>query len=508
MYYAARKHWKSGLFVFLIVLAGTVGLVLYMNFADGTHEDKVLGEGHLEVRDRDYFWTPGFIMFGMMIGVGLSALFDMLRTALAARRLSNRIRDIVLASFCLTLLMPIAAIANNYYVNDRSRNYFAYDYAWNLLQSARPNAVLFTNGDNDTFPVWCLQHVYGVRPDVKIANLSLINTDWYGHQLKNELGVPIGFSDKQISTLRHIRTQDGVLRVQDQMVSDIIDKNLRNAEQIPIQFAITVSSANKNYKGKPLDPYLQMEGMALTSYYPKEQPDAVDVGKTHDMYWDLFKFRGVTDTTIFKDENAARLVNNYISGFLFLADTLQRAGRVEDAAAEIYKGIEMVGSDADAWGYLCRMYALHGRYDDARRVLEEAPQDVPRDRLKLFLAAALKEKGRKDEARQYLEEVYASLPDSREAFNELFRFYYDERMQYQLASLLENYSLRHPEDAQIREAYDQLKHDAPELFVKQDAVPATEPEVGESLEHGRKVSVVGIDSAGRSSSEGDSSTGN
>ncbi len=90
-------------------------------------------------------------------------------------------------------------LARNYPMNDRSGNHVAWDYSYNMLMSCAPNGIVFTNGDNDTFPVWYMQEVEGVRRDVRIVNLSLLNTGWYIKQLKHrEAKVPISFSDAYI----------------------------------------------------------------------------------------------------------------------------------------------------------------------------------------------------------------------------------------------------------------------------------------------------------------------
>ncbi len=131
-------------------------------------------------RERDYAFAASFYAFAMWIGFGTYAIYDFMK---------KHVNPTVTAVSCVigTLILVPAVMANqNWDDHDRSNRYTVLAIASNYLNSCEKNAIIFTNGDNDTFPLWYAQEVEGVRTDVRVCNLSLLNTDWYIDQMKRK----------------------------------------------------------------------------------------------------------------------------------------------------------------------------------------------------------------------------------------------------------------------------------------------------------------------------------
>jgi len=131
-------------------------------------------------RERDYAYVGSFYVFAIWIAVGVYALYDIL-----SKKMPKTISAAIVSAGCL-LLVPGVMASENWDDHNRNGVYTASDFAKNYLNSCAPNAILFTNGDNDTFPLWYVQEVLRYRTDVRVVNLSLLNTDWYIEQMRRK----------------------------------------------------------------------------------------------------------------------------------------------------------------------------------------------------------------------------------------------------------------------------------------------------------------------------------
>ena len=178
--------WVSDrtLFAYLAVLAGTltVGLVVYLNFRHGYSLHADLDQVQREVRERDYFYIATFSYWGCLAGIGLAWLWN----AASRRMTRGPATHLKTSPILLLALLPLML---NWPWATRSGDYAARDWAYDLLMSVEPYGVLFTNGDNDTFPLWYLQEVEEVRQDVTVIVGQYLFTTWYPRQLQ-ELTLP------------------------------------------------------------------------------------------------------------------------------------------------------------------------------------------------------------------------------------------------------------------------------------------------------------------------------
>lgn len=331
---------------------------------------------HIEVRERDYFYTPAYIFMSLIFGVGIGILVYLLAIKAAAFALP------VAAAFLV--VCSVIPCVSNYSSHDRSGLWVPWDYAYNLLMSCRPNAILFTNGDNDTFPLWFAQQVAGVRKDVRVVNLSLGNTDWYIKQMltqepilklsynaegieksmaigdlnernpehytqtwiaRADRNIPVlqsriaemtdstGKALPDVDTLKlkqykvmyqvysafkewQAKTHAGLMLTQYKLVLDLAMNNIDR----PLHFSTTVGQSN--FMG--LEKFMVQEGMI----YNLMQGDTTDrrannqdfdLERTAHLIDDVYRFRGLGDGTAYVDDETTRLLSSYTSLYLQIA---------------------------------------------------------------------------------------------------------------------------------------------------------------------------------------------
>ncbi len=178
--YRQGKLGKNYFWVIMLFFFFTgIAIVLYLN------------QSPYQPRERDYAYAGSFYVFSMYVGFGVAFLYKFFK------KYTNEITGAVLATI-LSLPAPIIMAQQNWNDHDRSYRYTTRDYAENYLSSCDKDAVIFTNGDNDTFPLWYVQEVEGFRTDVRVINLSYFNTDWYINQMRKRayLSPPIDFTLK------------------------------------------------------------------------------------------------------------------------------------------------------------------------------------------------------------------------------------------------------------------------------------------------------------------------
>ena len=167
--YSGQRGIQSFWITFFLFFMTGIAIVLYLN------------QTPYQPRERDYAYAGSFYAFCIWIGFGVAALAKLIQRY---GKMSPVVAGSVATVLCL--FVPIQMASQNWDDHDRSGRYVCRDFGANYLESCEPNAVIFTNGDNDTFPLWYAQEVEGIRTDVRVCNTSYLQTDWYIDQMKKQ----------------------------------------------------------------------------------------------------------------------------------------------------------------------------------------------------------------------------------------------------------------------------------------------------------------------------------
>lgn len=452
MWYHFRRDPRRALVVLVVFLMTGFAIIIYLN------------QALAQPRERDYSYVGSFFAFAIWIGIGAFAL---MQSALTQRRW--RKIYVVAATASLIFAVPVKMVAHNYHTHDRSDNYAAFDYAYNVLQTCAPNAILFTNGDNDTFPLWFLQEVKGFRRDVSVICLSLLNTGWYIRQIRDrEPRVPISLKDEQIDSLglfpwpqerlvqvpinekafrRYVETapkhipvdsllkqpraisillnptyQGKFLRTQDIMIFDIIGTNQFKR---PIYFGFNVPGSAR----AGLQNYLRGEGMAYQLMPFVGVAYAPEI--LHRNLFEIYQYRGLNDPGIYFDDQERGLLRSYRYNFLTLVwfysnrDQRSEAQRALQKMAEVFPEAVWPSETFEQALNLGEIYWQAGVAEELRRQLDLAPQRfllTPADQLRR--ATAYDELlGDRAQAEGIVRELIQQQPGMREAYASLGKLY-------------------------------------------------------------------------------------
>jgi tetratricopeptide (TPR) repeat protein len=444
----ARRNGTGFLYAGSFLALTTVGMIVFLNFSDH------------EVRERDYFFQSGYHAYAILIGLGVAWSIAWVRDSFKPG--PSRRWVTVLAGAAL-LAMPFILMRNLWHSHDRRGDYVARDYAYNMLAPLEPNSFIFTNGDNDTFPLWYMQEVEGFRKDVRVVNLSLLNTDWYIRQLRDEEPkVPIDLSDKEVELLGAgaIRDSAGNFIYTSQfMVGHIIGQNHKPDGSWIKQpyFAVTVPE----HMG--LDPYFSLEGL-VHKVYTDSVTVAVNEPVTRKSLYETFLYRGLFtpdgswDSTVFKDENAATLSRNYAAAHLQLAFYYRKLGQMDRAVSEMERVARMFPDFAEIMVPLGSFYMEQGDTARALALFERIAKRNPRDpEARYYYGVLLAYQGQADAAIAELEQVLRLDPSYAMAYYAAYHTLSEAQQPERALTYLERWVRANPSDEQARALLEQQR---------------------------------------------------
>ena len=418
-----HSGWRSFSVTFLLFFLTGLAIVVYLN------------QTPYQPRERDYAYAGSFYAFCIWIGMGVLALTSWINKALKNEKAKVAVACAVTV---VALLVPVQMASQNWDDHDRSQRYSCRDFGANYLKSCEKDGIIFSNGDNDTFPLWYNQEVEEVGTDLRVCNLSYLQTDWYIGQMKRPYyessALPISWEykdympgknevvwvDNRLNEPISVNTAFNFLRSEDgrtkrdgenyipsnqlyieglngeqipikqarrytrseMMVMEMLSQNARNNWERPIYFAVTVG--NDYYLG--LEPYFELTGLAyrVTPTRSRDGQPRVNTEKMYENMMHQFKYGNLNIPGIYIDENLMRMCRTHRMMFMELAEALLREGKREQCREVLDYAEEMLPQCNVPYDYtsatMASFYYMLGSEEDiekANRIMESvADTDV------------------------------------------------------------------------------------------------------------------------------------
>ena len=417
------EGWKSFALTFLLFFLTGLAIVIYLN------------QTPYQPRERDYAYAGSFYAFCIWIGLGVLAIVDWINGIVESKKTASlkveRLKTAVAVVVSLVCLgVPALMAQQNWDDHDRSNRYSCRDFGANYLKSCEDEAILFSNGDNDTFPLWYNQEVEEVGTDKRVCNLSYLQTDWYISQMKrpyyesealpisweykdfmpgkneiarveNRLGQPISV-EKAFNFLRSEDPRTKTREGDNYLPSDQLYVETPNGEQMlfkkkrmytrsemmimemieqndfkrPMYFCATVG--NDYYLG--LEPWMELTGLTY-QIMPTRSADGqprVNSEKMYDNMLHKFAYGNMNMKGIYIDENLMRMCRTHRMMFAQLAEQLIRERQNEKAVEVLDFAEEQLPGYNVPYDYtsasMASMYYLLGEDEKANAIMDNVAQ--------------------------------------------------------------------------------------------------------------------------------------
>lgn len=342
--YSLIKKFRTWILIFTAFLFYSFGLVLYSN----------IREGFDMMREIDRLFIPSFYVFLIFTGIGFYLIFFYLHKFLMKLRIPAG-TGLLLVSLFGCIILPVNIFMTNLPECNKSGFFFPEDFAYNMLAGCEKNAILFTNGDNDTYPLWYLQTVEGIRPDITVVNLPLLNTSFYVSQLQRKYKIFSGnseiFSDEKfrpslIDTAVSLKLEGEGLTDDSRIDSLVVEyggRDFGRKKGLLPQDKALISLLESNKWKRPVyfastvyeDNMLGLSGyLCITGIDRKLLPikcDSIIPQKLRDNLLRKYRYRNFNNPSVYTDRTANSLFNNYRHLFVLLSRYYLEQGNKKEA---------------------------------------------------------------------------------------------------------------------------------------------------------------------------------